>query len=81
MPKDSNSPRLFAVNETPVSSNQVAICATTRSWITAEFLEETKAVWSKAYGRDVSDDEAVEILMNVKRFAEVLIRMQKGEEK
>jgi hypothetical protein len=66
------------VNETPVSSNQVAIFATTRSWITAEFLEETKAVWSKAYGREVSDDEAIEILSNVKRFSEVLIHIQKG---
>ncbi len=28
---------------------------------------------SKAYGRVISDDEAVEILMNVRRLAEVLL--------
>lgn len=78
MRKDCDSPGLSTVNETPVSSNQVAVIATTRSWITAEFLEETKAVWSKAYGRKVSDDEAIEILSNVKRFSEVLIHIQKG---
>ncbi len=78
MPVDSNSPGLLPVNETPVSSNQVAVCTTTRSWITAEFLEETKAVWSKAYGREVSDNEAIEILSNVKRFAELLIHIQNG---
>lgn len=48
------------------------------AWITIEFLEETKRVWSKAYGREVSDSEAVEILSNVKRLAEVLMEVQKG---
>lgn len=78
MSNSNRTPGLFSKNEPHVSSNQVAVCNTTRSWITAEFLEETKTVWSNAYGREVSDDEAIEILMNVKRLAEALIHFQKG---
>jgi hypothetical protein len=42
------------------------------AWITDELLQDTRRVWSKAYGRVVSPEEAVEILMNVRRLAEVL---------
>jgi hypothetical protein len=41
------------------------------AWMTDELIAETKRVWSPRYGRDLSTDEAVEILRNVKRFAEV----------
>ena len=41
-------------------------------WMSDELLAETRRVWSHAYGRVISEDEAVEILMNVKRFAELL---------
>ena len=44
------------------------------AWISDELLAETIDVWSQAYGRPVSEDEAVEILMNVKRLGEVLLR-------
>ena len=43
-------------------------------WITQELLVETQRVWSKAYGREVSTSEAVEILTNVRRLTEVLLR-------
>ena len=43
------------------------------AWITDELLGETQRVWSEVYGRDISADEATEILMNVKRFAQVLL--------
>lgn len=46
-------------------------------WISEELLFETRKIWSKAYKRVISNDEAIEILMNVKRMAEILIRMQK----
>jgi hypothetical protein len=42
------------------------------AWISDELLERTQRVWSEAYGRDVDELEAVEILMNVKQMAEVL---------
>lgn len=47
------------------------------AWIPDEFLAKTKRVWSKAYGREVDDAEAVEILMNVKRTAGVLLRIKR----
>jgi hypothetical protein len=34
---------------------------------------ETRRVWSRAYGREVSDTEAIEILVNVRRLAETLL--------
>jgi hypothetical protein len=48
-------------------------------WMTEERVAETRRVWSKAYGRVISDDEAVEILMNVRRLAEVLLRAEQEE--
>jgi len=47
------------------------------AWISDELLNETIDVWSANYGRPISEDEAVEILMNVKRFAEVLLDARK----
>ena len=51
------------------------------AWITDELLRYTQEVWSKAYGRPVSEDEAIGMLVNVKRFAEVLFKAagKKGE--
>jgi hypothetical protein len=43
------------------------------AWMTDELIAETQRVWSPQYGRDLSKGEAVEILRNVKRFAEVLM--------
>ncbi len=43
-------------------------------WLSAERIAEARRVWSKAYGRVISDDEAIEILRNVRRLAEILSR-------
>ncbi len=77
--KFSNSPAgLSAPNEPPVEgSRSVAEHTLSRSWITRELLQDTCTVWSRAYGRPVSEDEALEILHNVKRLAEVLINVQR----
>jgi hypothetical protein len=45
------------------------------AWITDDLVLYTQRVWSKAYGRVISPDEAVEILLNVKRLAEVLMKV------
>lgn len=45
--------------------------------MTDELVRETRQVWSQAYEREVSEDEAMEILTNVKRLAEVLIDVQR----
>jgi hypothetical protein len=46
-------------------------------WVSEELLLETRNIWSQAYKRVISIDEAIEILMNVKLVAEVLIRIHK----
>ncbi len=45
-----------------------------QAWISDDLLARTREVWAKAYGRPVTEDEAVEMLMNVKRAAETLMR-------
>ncbi len=45
-------------------------------WLSDERIAEARRVWSKAYGRVISQDEAIEILMNVRRLAEVLLNAQ-----
>jgi len=47
------------------------------AWMTDELIDETRRVWSRAYGRVLSAEDAVEILANVKRFAEVLLSVQR----
>jgi hypothetical protein len=42
-------------------------------WITQELFDESRRVWSKAYGRVITDDEVIEILVNVHRLAEALL--------
>ena len=48
------------------------------AWISDELLAKTRRVWSTAYGRPISTEEAVEILTNVKRLAEVLVKAKRG---
>ena len=43
------------------------------AWVSDELIAETRRIWSARYEREVSEDEAVEILRNVKRFAEMLL--------
>jgi DNA helicase HerA-like ATPase len=43
------------------------------SWITDDLLHHTQQVWSRAYGRTVTENEAIEMLLNVKRLAEVIL--------
>jgi hypothetical protein len=50
-------------------------------WLLDERIAEARRVWSKAYGRVISDDEVVEILMNVRRLAEVLLHAEEEGKK
>ena len=50
-------------------------------WLSDERITEARRVWSKAYGRVISEEEAVEILMNVRRLAEVLLRAEEEKQK
>lgn len=49
------------------------------AWISDELIAETRRVWSKHLRRVVTEDEAVEMLMNV-RAAAVAILAATGEE-
>jgi len=46
----------------------------TMAWISDELLNATIDVWSRNYGREITHDEAMDILGNVKRFGEMLVR-------
>ena len=48
-------------------------------WIGDDLMRHTREVWTKAYGRPVSEEEAIEMLLNVKRLAEVVLKIA-GEE-
>ena len=61
---------LSSENEYPAQ----AVRPLSLAWITDDLLDHTRKVWSSEYGRVISEDEALEILMNVKRLAEVLTR-------
>jgi hypothetical protein len=43
------------------------------AWVSDELIAETRRLWSIRYEREVSVDEAIEMLQNVKRFAEMLL--------
>ena len=59
--------------ETPCDSSSAVSVRTFHPWITDELFAETRRVWSKAYGRTITDEEVVEILVNVRRLAEALL--------
>ena len=58
----------------------VAVRPLSSEWLSDERIAEARQVWSKAYGRVISDVEAIEILMNVRRLAEVLLRAEEEKE-
>ena len=45
-----------------------------QGWINGELIEDTRQVWSKRYGRVIAVEEAVEILVNVKKVAEAFLK-------
>jgi hypothetical protein len=46
-----------------------------QTWMTDELIADTRRVWSTVYRRPLSEDEAKEILRNVRRLAELLTSM------
>lgn len=70
-PNGHHGPEPNSVDARPLSTQ----------WLSEERIAEARRVWSKAYGRVISDDEAIEILMNVRRLAEVLLRAEEEKKK
>jgi len=60
-------------DEEAVAGRETTARPLSMAWISDELLAETVEVWSEAYGCPVSEEEAVEILMNVKRLGEVMV--------
>jgi hypothetical protein len=50
-------------------------------WLSGQRIAETRRVWSRAYGRVLSEDEAIEILQNVRRLAEILLHAEEEKQK
>jgi hypothetical protein len=50
-------------------------------WISDELLQDTIEVWSKAYGRPITAEEAIEILGNVKHLASAIMNLGKEQQK
>lgn len=48
----------------------VATSTEAPAWVSKHLLDHTRAVWSKAYGRVVSEPEALEILKSVRRVTQ-----------
>ena len=65
--------------ETEPSVSPVSRRPLSMDWITDELLQTTLAVWSQVYEQPLTTDDAVEILMNVKRFSEALLQTRKEE--
>ena len=42
-------------------------------WISDQLMDRTIDVWSRAYGRPVNEEEAIGMLMNIKRLGEFLV--------
>jgi len=49
------------------------------AWITDELIEEHQRIWSRMYRRVITEEEAVEIIMNIRRFAETVLESVAGE--
>jgi len=50
------------------------------TWISDQLLAQTQRVWSRAYGRPIDEEEAEEILMNVKRLGEIFLKAARNKE-
>jgi len=53
----------------------------TAAWVSDDLLARTIDVWSKAYGQRITTQEAMEILMNVKRLGELFLRAREDDKK
>jgi hypothetical protein len=64
---------------TPDDTNQQEDVRSFHPWISEVLFTETRRVWSRAYGREISDSEVIEILVNVRRLAETLLNAAGGK--
>lgn len=49
------------------------------AWITDDLIKEHQRIWSRMYRRVITEEEAVEIIMNIRGFAEAVLESVAGE--
>jgi len=64
---------------TPDETGQREDVRSFHPWVSEYLFVETRRVWTRAYGREVSDCEVIEILVNVRRLAETLLNAAGGK--
>lgn len=62
----------------PAPDEEAVVVPESEGWITPELIEDTRRVWSKRYGRLITQEDAVEILINVKNVAVGFLSTMKG---
>ena len=75
--KMSDSSGFNGPDEDTVTGPQQGDRPLSMRWMTDDLLAETIELWSQAYGRPIGQEEAVEILMNVKRMGELMLELRK----
>ena len=70
--QNSPQPTGFSAPESPSLGARGRERPPSLAWITDDLLAQTREVWSEVAGKPVDEDEAVEILLNVKRLAETM---------
>ncbi len=50
------------------------------TWVSDALFAETQHVWSRAYGREITDGEVIEILTNVRRLTETFFNATREDE-
>lgn len=61
----------------PIRSRaEIPVAPKAPAWVTDDLVRYTQDVWSEVAGKPIPEDEAIEILVNVKRLAEVLVEIK-----
>jgi len=72
LPNPAESPGLSGEN-----CPHVTLPGPRPAWIPDALLAETVEVWSECYRRRVSEEEAVDILVNVRRLGEAILKAKR----
>lgn len=79
MAKSAESTGFARPLEVPVQDN-APVCdrrPLSQAWITDELIEKHRRLWSRKYRRIITEEEAIEIIMNIKRFAEAVLNIDR----